>query len=100
MSDNILISSVRRDELTSRDATIAEQQAEIKRLQRELEVATRILDFVRASMQMYSPKMNGQHSWRFMSHMLRHTAPTAGAALRLNADRYHNDVAERQKEKP
>lgn len=31
MSDNILI-SVRRDELTSRDATIADQQAEIDRL--------------------------------------------------------------------
>lgn len=80
------------------------RNAEIGRLRKEVEEANRILDFVKASMQMYSPgrdraeKMNGQYSWRFMSHMMRETAPTAGEALRLNADRYHNDVAKRQEE--
>ena len=32
---------------------------------------TEILEFLLAKFQMHSPKMNGQHSWRFMSYDMK-----------------------------
>ena len=67
------------------EETMRDRQDEIDRLRQQLAAAEqrcqRLEAFITRNMQMHSPKMDSQHSWRFMNHCMRGKGQTASEAL-------------------